>query len=296
MTSDTSIATNEPIQPTWREVGKEWLPVLAGIPLLYAAPIYGLATTLWREDDYAHAPIILLILFWLVWDKRSAILEAPKKTHTLIGLPFFLIGLVLYVLGQSQGITVLAIGSIIPVLGGVILAMRGATGLRALWFVLLFAIYLVPLPTAFVGDVTGQLKQYVSQSAEQLLYMGGYPIARSGVMLTVGRYQLLVADACSGINSMISLSAVGLLYLYIMRRTKWLHIALVIASLLPIAFLANVVRVTFLVLLTYYFGDAAGQGFLHGFSGMALFIVALILILGFDAILARVIKPVTTAG
>jgi exosortase/archaeosortase family protein len=94
---------------------------------------------------------------------------------------------------------------------------------------------------------------------------------------------------------MISLSAVGLLYLYLMRRQSWLHNALIFAGLLPIAFLANVVRVLALALITYHFGDAAGQGFLHGFSGLALFMFALAGILAFDAILSSTIARNTAA-
>jgi len=107
----------------------------------------------------------------------------------------------------------------------------------------------------------------------------------------IGQYELLVADACSGLNSMFSLSALGLLYLYIMRRTSWLHNALVLASILPIAFAANIVRVVTLVLVTYYFGDEAGQGFLHGAAGMVLVMAALLLILAIDGVLTRFIRP-----
>jgi len=90
---------------------------------------------------------------------------------------------------------------------------------------------------------------------------------------------------------MFSLTAVGLLYLYLMRDRSWLHNCLIVVSLLPIAFCANIVRVMFLVLVTYHYGDDAGQGFLHGFSGIVLFVIALIIILLLDAILVRVIKP-----
>ncbi|HUU73867.1 MAG TPA: archaeosortase/exosortase family protein, partial [Burkholderiales bacterium] len=92
-------------------------------------------------------------------------------------------------------------------------------------------------------------------------------------------------------NSMFSLSAVGLLYLYLMRHKSWLHNGLIVLSLLPIAFFANITRVIFIVLVTYHFGDAAGQGFVHGFSGIVLFVVALIAILLFDAVLSKLIQP-----
>jgi len=148
----------------------------------------------------------------------------------------------------------------------------------------------VPLPASFVDALTGPLKQHVSASAEHLLYAAGFPIARSGVVLDIGQYQLLVADACSGLNSMFSLSALGLLYLYLMHRRSWLHNALMLATILPIAFAANVIRVVVLALITYRFGDAAGQGFLHSAAGLVLVMVALAIVFVLDAALARLIR------
>ena len=118
-----------------------------------------------------------------------------------------------------------------------------------------------------------------------MLYAAGYPIARSGVMLTVGQYQLLVADACSGLHSMFSLSAMGLLYLYLMQRTSVARNLIIMASIIPIAFAANIVRVIVLILVTYHLGDEAGQGFLHGFAGIMLFIIGLLFLFILDWIL-----------
>jgi exosortase len=106
-----------------------------------------------------------------------------------------------------------------------------------------------------------------------------------GVMLSIGQYKLLVADACSGLNSMFSLSALGLLYLYLMKYRSWLHNGLLLLAVLPIAFAANVIRVMALVLITYYFGDEAGQGFAHAAAGMVLFVAALMLLMLFDVFL-----------
>ena len=281
------LGSNPSRKATWLQ----WLPVAIGLLVLYVPTFYHLANGLWQEDDYAHGPIILTVILWLIWDKRTILLAAPTHTAPVTGLALLVCGLLFYVLGRSQGITILDVGSLFFILAGTLLAMRGWLAVRAYWFMLLFIAYLLPLPGMFVDAVTGPLKHYVSLIAEYILYTAGYPIARSGVVLTIGQYQLLVADACSGINSMFSLSAVGLLYLYLVRRKSWLHNGLIVASLIPIAFCANILRVMFLVLVTYHFGDAAGQGFLHGFSGMVLFVVALIGVLLLDAILVRIIKP-----
>jgi exosortase B len=167
-----------------------------------------------------------------------------------------------------------------------LLITRGIAGLRSLWFPIAFLVFMIPLPGSVIDALTGPLKQYVSIAVENILYYFNYPIARNGVILSIGYYQLLVADACSGLNSMFSLSALGILYLYMMQYRNWFRNGLILASILPIAFAANVVRVIILTLVTYHWGDEAGQGFIHGFAGIVLFIVALLSLMLWDAILA----------
>jgi len=265
--------------------GIEWLPVIAGLLVLYIPTFYDLAATIWQSEEHAHGPIVLAVIVWLIWQKRAALLAAPASTASVPGFGLLIFGLLLYAVGRSQDIILFEVGALAPILAGVLLTTRGWMGLRAMWFALLFIAFLAPLPGFFVDAMTGPLKQYVSVIAEQLLYVAGYPIARNGVVLTIGQYQLLVADACSGINSMYSLSALGLLYLYLMHYRSWVHNGLLLVSILPIAFCANIVRVMILVLVTYYFGDAAGQGFAHGFAGMVLFVIALTILFGFDSLL-----------
>jgi exosortase B len=269
----------------------EWLPVAAGLLVLYVPVFYEFSNGHWQSDDHAHGPIILVVIAWLVWTKREALLAPAARTAPAAGVSLLAFGLLVYVIGRSQDITIFEAGALAPILAGALLAMRGWAGLRTFWFPILFIAFMIPLPGIFVDALTGPLKREVSEIAERVLYAAGYPVARTGVTLTVGQYQLLVADACSGLNSMFSLSALGLLYLYIMRHKSWLHNGLMIASILPIAFVANIIRVLALVLVTYHFGDEAGQGFLHGAAGIVLLLVALTFLLSLDAVLARFIRP-----
>jgi exosortase B len=215
------------------------------------------------------------------------LLSPPAETAPVTGIALLTLGLFLYALARSQGLLVFQVATLVPVLAGTLLAMRGWPALRALWFMLLFTAYLVPLPAYVVDSLTLPLTQAVASIADQILYAAGYPIAHQGVTLTVGQYRLRVADACAGLNSMFSLSAIGLLYLYLKRYQSWLHNGLILLSLLPIAFLANIARVIILVLVTYTFGDEAGQGFVHGFSGIVLFVFALVAVLLLDVIVLR---------
>lgn len=264
-----------------------WVPVAIGLAALCLPMFYHLSQTAWNTEENGHGPIILAVFLWLVWQKKDVLIDETlaKSSNPVAGWSMLLFGLFVYIIGRSQSINTLEVGSLLPILIGVLLIMRGWPAVKALWFPLLFLCFMVPLPGMLVDMITGSLKQQVSAVAENVLYLAGYPIARNGVVLSIGQYQLLVADACSGLNSMFSLTALGLLYLYIMRYRNLLHIGLILAAILPIAFLANVIRVMILVLITYYMGDEAGQGFAHGATGMVLFIVALFMLLAYDSLL-----------
>lgn len=274
----------------------EWWPIAAGLAALYGPVFYTAANTYWQTEESAHGPIIAVIVAWLIWQKRADLLEQRSGNAILAGISLVLLGLLFYVLGTSMDVALFQIGALIPILAGSVLAMRGWPAVRAHWFALLFIVFMIPLPGTFTDALTGPLKQKVSVIAEQILYAAGYPIGRTGVTLTVGQYQLLVADACSGLNTMFSLSALGMLFMYLTARTSRLHNAIMLASILPIAFIANVIRVLVLILITYHFGDEAGQGYLHGAAGIVLLIAALGAFLCLDGVLVRLIKlPVGTA-
>jgi exosortase len=145
----------------------------------------------------------------------------------------------------------------------------------------------LPLPYSLVLTLTAPMKTAVSFVATHLLGALGFPIGRSGVVITIGQYQLLVTEACAGLQTMFTLEAMGLLYASLVNHPSTLRNALLSVMVVPIAFGANVVRVSVLALVTYYLGDAAGQGFLHGFAGMVLFSVALALIMSTDRLLGR---------
>lgn len=262
-----------------------WIPVAIGLTALYLPTYVSLWNSIWQSEEHGHGPLILAVVAWLIWQRRTALIERDARPRSLAGYGTLLSGLLLYVIGRSQDILLFEVGSQIPVMAGVLLIVRGTAALRALWFPLLFLVFMIPLPGMLVDALTGPLKRNVSETAEQLLYLAGYPIARSGVTLSIGPYQLLVADACSGLNSLYSLTALGLLYLYLMRHGSWLRNAILAAAIVPIAFGANVIRVVFLVLVTYHLGDEAGQGFLHEFSGLVLFVAALLLLFALDGVL-----------
>ena len=263
-----------------------------GFLLLYGPAYLNLARTVWATDEQGHGPIILAVSFWLLFQKRHDLAAVPPRPVAWLGWPLLVLALILYAGGRSQHIIMFQIGSQIVLLAALLVLFKGTRALQVAWFPLFFMLFMVPLPGALVAAVTAPLKSAVSVVASNLLYQLGYPVGRSGVVMTVGPYQLLVADACAGLNSMFTLEALGMLYMHLMKYTSIVRNVTLALLLIPIAFVANIVRVMILVLVTYHFGDEAGQGFVHGFAGMVLFMVALVLMLVVDKLLGLFLPAV----
>lgn len=289
MTDQTSIGfSRDPA--TWGMLG-------VGLAILYVPTLWDFFHGVWKSDQQGHGPLILAITTWLIFRAWPQLLEAgdarflgaagdsSRCMATWIGWIVLGVGLMSYVVGRSQTIEFIELGSLIWILTGAILVLLGPTALKVVWFPLFFMIFMVPLPGVLVAAVTMPMKIAVSVVAESILHGLGYPIARTGVILQVGQYQLLVADACAGLHTLFTLEALGLLYLNLMRHESLFRNLSLAILIIPISFLANVIRVMVLTLITYHFGDEAGQGFLHGFAGMVLFLSALLLIMGVDSLL-----------
>lgn len=264
-----------------------WLLAIGGFSAMYVPLYWWAAEGIWQTEEQGHGAIILAVLVWLFWTLRHGIDHDPTKPLPALGWPLFVLGLLIYFVGRVFDISVLEFASQPLVVAGVLLLMKGMPAIRLAWFPLLYFIFMIPLPGVLVDAITGSLKGNIANIVESVLYLVGYPIARSGVILSIGPYQLQVADACSGLHSMFSLSALGTLFMYMMGRKSKLHMGLMLASILPIAFVANIVRVITLVLVTYYLGDEAGQGFLHGAAGMLLMLVALMFFFLLDMLLDK---------
>lgn len=264
--------------------------LLLGFAALYLPTYVDLARRIWPTEEQGHGPIILAVSIWLMFGLRHAVAALPVQPEKTAGTALLVFGVLVYTLGRTQGLMVLEVFSQILVLVALILLTLGRRALRTLWFPLFFLLFMVPLPGSVLVAVTGPLKAAVSAVAANLLYALDYPVARAGVILTVGPYQLLVADACAGLNSMFTLEALGLLYLNMIRCTSAGRNVALALLIIPISFLANIIRVMILVLVTFHFGDEAGQGFVHSFAGMVLFMVGLSLMIGADKLLRMVFK------
>ena len=268
-----------------------WLIVLLGLAVMYVPSFIDLFRTIWSTDEQAHGPIVLGLSLWLVSRKWAAVNALPASdARPALAWPMLVFAGLLYALGRSQGILIFEVGSLVWMIVGLLLLLRGPAAVRLMWFALFFMLFMIPLPGIVVDTLTAPMKMAVSYVAEQILYAAGYPIARTGVMLQIGQYQLLVADACAGLHTLFTLEALGLLYLNVVRHASVLRNISLAILIVPISFAANVIRVMVLTLITYHWGDEAGQGFLHGFSGMVLFVSALLLIIAADSALRFGVK------
>lgn len=256
-----------------------------GLAVLYGPTYWDLAHTVWASDEQGHGPIILSVSLWLMFQRRHALADLPYRPAPVAGWALLALALLCYVFGRTQAIILLEVGSQIALAAGLLLLFKGGAAVRLMAFPLFFLIFMLPLPGGLVAAVTTPLKSAVSYVASNLLHWVGYPVGRSGVVLTVGPYQLLVADACAGLNSMFTLEALGLLYMNLMNYKSVARNVTLAILIIPIAFVANIVRVMILVLVTYHFGDEAGQGFVHDFAGMVLFLAGLVLMLFTDRLL-----------
>ncbi len=274
-------------EPSWRP----WAALLLGLAALYVPTYLDLAKGLWRDDEYAHGPIILALVAWLLWRSREVLVDSRLRGAPVAGGITLLAGLSLYLLGRTQSLPLFEVASHIPVIAGAILLVRGYEGVKRVAFPLFFLLFAVPLPGFVLEMATGPLKETVSALVAPLLAALGYPVERQGVVLWVGDYQMLVADACSGLNSLYSLFALGLLYTHVTQPRRLSRTLLLLAAMVPIAIVANVCRVLLLVLVTYHLGPEVAQGWVHDVAGMMVFVVALLMMLGVDAVVRRFVAP-----
>ena len=276
---------------------RRWSLILAIGLLAFIAPtMVDVARASWSTEQGAHGPIVLVTGIWLLWrELRGARLDLrPGSAQLTIGLLVPL--LIVFTLARITGIIEIEGFAMYATLIVVAYALWGPAPLRLIWFPLIYLLFVFPPPNSLFTMMTQPLKIKVSEMAVFLLGHLGYPIAGSGVTIQIGQYQMLVAAACAGLNSLLSLTALGLFYTYLRHRSELYYMILLICFILPVAVLANVVRVVLLLLITYHFGEAAGQGFFHELAGLTMFTVALLAIFAVDWLAAPLRARLATPG
>ncbi|MGA2888177.1 MAG: exosortase [Terracidiphilus sp.] len=240
---------------------------------VYYQVLVKLVTDWWQIPDFSHGFLVPLFGAYLVWEKRSILLRV-KVAPAWSGIAVMAVGLVVLLLGVCGSELFLSRVSLIILLAGLVLCFGGWHFLRELRFALLVLLLAIPLPAIIFNQITFPLQILASKLASNLLPLFGVPVLREGNVIELPLMKLEVAEACSGIRSLMSLFTLSVFYGYFMEGSVLRRVALVLASI-PIAIAANAVRIVGTGLCVQYWDPDKALGFFHEFSGWVIFVVSL---------------------
>lgn len=241
----------------------------------------------WATDDnYSHGFLVVPVALFFAWERREALRAAARRPSAL-GFVVVLASLAVLAAGTLGAELFLTRVSMIGVLVGLVLFAFGWTHLRLLALPLAFLLLMVPLPALVFNQIALPLQLLASQVGEAGLGWFGVPVLREGNVMVLANTTLEVAEACSGIRSLISLLTLGIVYGYFMDSRGWVRWLLALSTV-PIAVLTNGLRVAGTGIAAHYYGAEAAEGFLHSFSGWLVFVSALALLFALRELLSRV--------
>lgn len=263
-----------------------------GCSALVVPSMVTVASYSWSTEQGGHGPIVLATGIWLLLRELNAGTVERQPGKLFIGAPLLAVMLGTFLIARITGILEIEAFAMYGALITGAYLLGGGKLLRSIWFPLVYLAFTLPPPDTVVAAITQPIKIAISSLSVGLLHALGYPIASSGVTIQIAQYELLVAAACAGLNSIVTLGALCLFYVYLRHRSNLRAFLVVCLAVIPVAMFANFVRVIILVLVTYYLGEAAAQGFLHDLAGLTLFAVALATIFAID----RIATPFLTAS
>lgn len=267
-------------------LAKSW-PSLIGLLALAIPSILALAQQHWSTEAGAHGPLVIATGGWLIWREAQNGERPAASGNFAVAFAILVPALVLYTFGRAYDFLTLEVTGLYLAVIAVACGIVGARTVKHYWFALFYLAFIIPLPGWLLDYATAPLKEVASLMTTNLLQLFGVPIVREGVSLYVAQYELLVEDACAGMNAFIGLLSLGLFYTYLSHGSSWRYCLLLTAFIVPVAIIANIIRIIILVLLTLYAGSDVAQGFLHEGAGLVMFASALLLVFALDSILSR---------
>ena len=260
------------------------LAVTTILILILYYPILKTLVSDWNNDpNYSHGFLIPFISGYIIWERRKQLKKTTPEPCNW-GLLILLAGLVVLILGTIGSELFTKRFSLLIVLGGTILFLSGKQAVKHLFFPLSFLLFMIPLPYILYDAIAFPLKLLASKIAGGALLLLNIPVFREGNIIHLASTTLEVADACSGIRSLVSLIALGVLFAHISQNALWKKIVLILSTV-PIAIVANVCRVAGTGILAHHWSPEIATGFFHTFSGWLIFVVAFVLLFGVGAIL-----------
>jgi exosortase len=266
-----------------RSVFLAWGLVAGGFILAYARVVASLARAWWTDDNASHGFLIVPIALYFMWERRRRLAGAVARP-TAIGLVVVVGSLGVLAAGVLGSELFLTRISMLGALAGILLFLYGWETLRIALFPLAFMLLMVPLPAIVFNQVAFPLQLLASRAGEAALGSVDIPVLREGNVLVLANIKLEVAEACSGIRSLVSLLTLGVVLGYFSDERRWVRTAIALSSI-PVAIVANAARVAGTGIAAHRFGAAAAQGFLHEFSGWVVFVVALALMLALQRLM-----------
>jgi len=260
--------------------------IIASLAILYFRVAQGLVYDWIHLEDFSHGFLIPIVSFYFVYERRKE-LSALGPSTAWGGLGLIVLGILLHLLGNLATEHFTMRFSILVVLGGIILFLLGKEFFETLLFPIVFLILMIPIPSVLMDRITFPMQLFASKVAARSLYLIGIPALREGNIILLANTSLEVAEACSGIRSLISLLALSVVFAYFSQKTTFKRVLLVLSTF-PIAIIANAARVTGTGILAHYYGDKVAQGFFHGFSGWILFVVAFVCLFAVGSLLSQV--------
>jgi exosortase len=258
--------------------------LLGSFIFLYYGVIISLYQDWMTDENYSHGILILPIALYFLWERRSQLNLAQRKP-ALFGLIAVTISILILFAGMLGSELFLTRISILGTIAGTILFLYGWNHLKILIFPILFLLLMIPIPQIIFNHITFPLQLLASRFGELVLSTVGIPVLREGNIIQLANTSLEVVEACSGIRSLISLLTLGILYGYFADSRNSVRMIMALATI-PIAILANGIRVAITGIAADYYGPAAVQGFLHTFSGWVIFLIAFLMLFA----LQRLIK------
>jgi len=267
----------EKLSPTLGNAGLRRLLVLIGLILwLYAGVLGRLAHQWWTDPNFSHGFFVPIFALYVVWQKRDSLRTVPSAP-TAWGLAVMLFSLGTLVLGVLGAELFLSRVSLIMLLVGLVLFLQGRGMLQALLFPLAILFLMVPIPSIILNQITFPLQMLASKLSAWILPFLGVPVLREGNVINLPAMPLEVADACSGIRSLLSLTCLAVMYGYLLEKRMGIRVILALASI-PIAVAANGLRIVGTGLLVQYWDPEKAEGFFHAFSGWLIFVVSLLML------------------
>jgi len=256
-----------------------WPAIFVGlILLLYASVLNHLFLQWWTDADYGHGFFVPLFSGYVLWRERERWTKTEIKPANF-GFVVMIGAIGLLLLGSLGAELFISRFSLLVLLGGMILFLAGWRMLRAVSFPLGYLIWMIPIPVIIYNQITFPLQLIASRLATSWLELVQVPVLRDGNILVMSNYSLEVVEACSGIRSLMTLMALAVAYGYLVSSQRWVRYVLA-ALMVPIAIFTNAIRIMVAGILAHRFGPAAAEGFLHEFSGWAIFLIALLLMFG----------------